>query len=424
LFPPKIRHAFEPDNPYAMEKFTHTRMIRSVSPFLFLIGIILGFGKDAVSFDRVTADTKVSLLTASPGEELYSIFGHSALRVHDPFTGLDEVYNYGTFDFNTPNFYLKFTRGQLLYQLSVTTFEVFLAEYHYEGRAVYEQTLNLRPDEIFRLYDFLSVNRLPENRSYLYDFFFDNCATRIRDVVDAHVGIVWSEDVFQGPPRTFREMLQPYVGNMPWAAFGIDLALGLPADEIAAPWDYMFLPDEMFMAFAYARRTDGSPLVEDFREVLTESIVRSEPHFFSPRLAMWLIFLIGGFSLVSPNFSRGFDLGYFTLLGIGGLVVFFLWFLSDHGATKNNLVLLWMLPTHLYFIFRAFKARGTRRFPLRYFQFVFGLNLLFLLLWGIVPQGFNPAFFPLVLIAAVKAFFIGFRIEGIRGLRSFLRSGT
>ena len=365
--------------------------------------------------DRIGPDTKVSLLTASPGEELYSVFGHSALRVYDPVTGLDEVYNYGTFDFNTPNFYLKFTRGQLLYQLTVTTFDTFLAEYRYEGRAVYEQTLTLSPAEVDRLYRFLSINRMPENKSYLYDFFFDNCATRIRDVINAHVDILWAEDPFPGPPRTFRDMLQPYVAYTPWAAFGIDLALGLPADAIADPWDYMFLPDEMFMAFAHARRADGRPLVEGFREVLSESLVRVGPSFLSPQLVMWLVFLIGALSLYSRKFSRGFDLVYFSLLGVGGLVVFFLWFLSDHGATKNNLVMLWMLPTHLYFIFRVYQAEKS--FPYRYFQIVFVLNLMMVFLWRILPQGFHPAFFPLVLTAAIKSFFIGFRIEGIRGLR-------
>ena len=393
---------------------------KSFLRILLVISCLLMVGSQnlkAWSSDRITPLTRVSMLTASPGEELYSVFGHSALRVHDPVTMLDEVYNYGTFDFNTPNFYLKFIRGQLLYQLTVTTFETFLAEYHYEGRAVYEQMLALEPGEVQSLYQFLQVNRMPENRDYLYDFFFDNCATRIRDVIDAHVEVEWDPDPFPGPPRSFRDMLQPYVAGTPWAAFGIDLALGLPADEITDPWDYMFLPDEMFVAFAQARRADGRPLVESFLQVLPETIQHGDPSFMNPARIMWILFLLGVLSLFNKRISKGFDLVYFSLLGVGGLVVFFLWFFSDHAATKNNLVLLWMLPTHLYFIFRAYSAGRYRKMAALYFKAVFVLNLAFLFLWWVLPQGFHPAFFPLILTAALKASFIGFMPEGLPALR-------
>ncbi len=351
---------------------------------------------------RLSAEAQITMLTASPGDELYSVFGHSALRVYDPVTGIDEVYNYGTFDFNTPNFYLQFTRGKLMYQLSVSTFPQFLLEYEYEQRAVYEQILTLNPEEKQRIYDFLQINRLPENRSYLYDFFYDNCATRIRDVVHDLLDIQWGEDPYPGTPQSFRDMLQPYLANMPWAAFGIDLALGLPADKIASPWHYMFLPDEMFTAFAQARRLDGRPLVSEHNVVLQGSTHTSGPSPITPVRTLWLVFIIGCLSLLHKRFSLVFDRIFFSVLGLAGIVIAMLWVFSDHLTTNQNMNLLWAIPTHLYFIFRVERNKMTS--AVRYYFLVTGLlSALMVIFWWAIPQGFNAAFFPLVLLAGVKA---------------------
>jgi hypothetical protein len=351
---------------------------------------------------RLSEEAQISMLTASPGDELYSVFGHSALRVHDPLAGIDEVYNYGTFDFNTPNFYLKFIRGKLFYQLSVSTFRQFLYEYDQEQRAVYEQLLILTSDEKQRIYDFLLVNRLPENRSYLYDFFYDNCATRIRDIVHELLVIDWGEDPYPGPPRSFRDMLQPYLSNMPWAAFGIDLALGLPADRIATPWHYMFLPDEMFTAFAQARHIDGRPLVGHHQVVLQASGQPSSSFPITPKAVTWTIFLIGLASLFNKRFSYAFDKAFFSVLGLTGIVIAVLWFFSDHESTNQNMNLLWAIPTHLYFIFRT--GTSGKLTTVRYYYLgVCIVSVLLIVLWHFIPQGFNAAFFPLVLVAGGKA---------------------
>lgn len=351
---------------------------------------------------RLSPQAQFSLLTASPGTELYSVFGHSALRVYDPGNGIDEVYNYGTFDFNTPNFYLKFIRGKLMYQLSVSSLSSFLPEYAHEKRAVYEQILILNHTEKEQIYEFLLVNSLPENRSYLYDFFYDNCSTRIRDIIDNQLDIDWGEDPFTGPPRSFRDMLQPYVAPLPWAAFGIDLALGLPADRVAAPWHYMFLPDEMFVAVAQARHADGRPLVEGYQLLLADTPAAARQFRLTPVFIMWAIFVIGCLSLFNKRFSMIFDKVYFTLLGLVGVVVLSLWFFSDHASTNQNMNLLWALPTHLYFIFRVKELPGNRAVK-RYFQITCIISFLLLVLWPLIPQGYNPAFFPLIALVTVKA---------------------
>lgn len=371
-----------------------------------LLLLFFGLAPVKAAYGELSPRARISLLTATPGGELYSVFGHSALRVSDPETGLDEVYNYGTFDFDTPNFYLKFLQGKLMYKLSVTSFEYFLLEYRYEGRGISEQVLNLSQEEKQRIYDFLLVNRQPGNEYYLYDFFFDNCATRIRDIVDVHLEPNWGEDPVPEYHRSFRDMLKPYLASQPWARFGVDLALGLPSDRKANPWDYMFLPDEMFLAFAQARHSNGRPLVERYALVLDQTFTPAKPHFFGPVFACWLLFALGLLSLIKIRIARVFDKIFFSVLGVIGLVILFLWFLSDHKATNANLNLLWALPTHLYFIFK-----GNMIYPIgiprHYFKIVFLLNLALLLLWPVLPQAFHPAFFPVILLSAVKAFLYG-----------------
>jgi len=378
-----------------------------ITPFLILLLTI----KTAA----ISPEARFSLLTASPGTELYSVFGHSALRVYDPENLTDEVYNYGTFDFETPGFYLKFSRGQLLYQLSVTSMSVFLFEYESERRAVYEQVLNLTAEEKYTLYDFLQVNRLPENKSYLYDFFYDNCSTRIRDIVDRFLDIDWGEDRYSDSPRSFRDMLQPYLAGAPWPRFGIDIALGLPADRIAGPWHYMFLPDELMFSFDQARHRDGRPLAGEVSVVLQETPPGASKTLLRPLLLMWLVFAAGLLSLLNPRFSLWFDRIFFAALGVTGLVIFLLWFFSDHTSTNQNMNLMWALPTHLYFIFRLNKLHQPK-IVRWYFRGVLVIASLLMILWPLIPQGFNPSFFPLLAIIAVKSYFITFfRESGTEG---------
>ena len=184
---------------------------------IFVIGIPFFSLAQALS-ERAS----ISLLTGSPGTELYSTFGHSAIRVHDPSTGMDIVFNYGTFDFNTPNFYLKFAQGKLNYKLSIETFEQFRAGFIYENRSVVEQKFNLTQTQKNLLFALLEQNYLPENRFYKYDFFFDNCATRIRDLMITAFG----EDFqYQYPEEwknsglTFRNLIDMYLTNHHWSDF-------------------------------------------------------------------------------------------------------------------------------------------------------------------------------------------------------------
>ncbi len=385
--------------------------------FILLFTCIAGLTSASQPYHhgQLSPQAKVSMLTASAGPDLYAVFGHSALWVYDPANGIDEVYNWGTFDFDTPNFYPLFIRGRLLYMLTVTPLNSFLYSYMIDGRSVHEQVLNLTPAEKQDIYEFLKINRQPENIHYFYDFFYDNCATRVRDLVDNHLDIDWGPDPHPHEERSFRQMLKPRVQHIPWISFGIDMLLGLPSDKIATPWHYMFLPDEMAIAFQQARHNDGRMLVSGYNELLPLAYEKARPFPVTPTMVFWALFVVGALSLLKPRLARIFDKIYFTLLGIAGIMLFYLWFVSDHHATAQNLSLLWALPTHLYFIYRASvrspggkpsgkEGNPIKRLPLIYFRMVFVVGAALLVLWPLNPQGFHPSFFPIIALMTLMAY--------------------
>jgi hypothetical protein len=391
---------------------------------VFFILLYVGLANAQGQGKKLSENAEISLLTASPGDHLYSVFGHSAIRVSDPNQNLDIVFNYGTFDFDTPNFYLKFVRGKLLYKLSVAPTEYFIPEYQMEGRAIYEQVLALSPEQKQEMFNFLVNNSSPENAYYHYDFFYDNCATRIRDVVDLMVKPHWPEKneindqtlavvkshynyEFDYKPdlsdsRTLRDMLQPYLVTMPWSAFGIDLALGLPADKVATAAEFMYLPDEMLIAFDLALLPNGSPLISERRLILSKSVELTPANFIKPWMVTWLVFLLGILSFWNQKFSQVFDRIYFSLIGLLGIIILLLWFFTDHITTKTNLNVLWAIPTHVYYIWKNNQLESTA-FSKTYFRFAGGLLFLTILLWPWIPQAFNHAFFPLVLLSLIKS---------------------
>lgn len=347
----------------------------------------------------------ISLLTGSPGAELYSTFGHSAIRVTDPARQLDIVFNYGTFDFNTPNFYLKFAQGKLLYKLSVEEFSNFQYGFQYENRSVVEQILNLDMSQKERLYRLLLDNYKPENRYYKYDFFFDNCATRIRDLMPAAFGDGFQYNYpehWKEGKMTFRNLIDLYLGNHHWSDFGIDLALGLPTDGRAAPADYMFLPDYLMEGFGTAtivRNEAKYPFVLSTVEIIPRKHSIPSVFFITPVRMGWSIFVLT-FTLSVIGFKTRqrfiwFDKVFFSLIGIIGWVVFLLDFFTDHLATKNNMNMLWAVPVH--FPLFLFWFRLPAKFEKSYLWIFLILNLLILVFWKVFPQNYHMAFIPLIL---------------------------
>lgn len=349
-------------------------MVRTGILFLLLSSLTFVLPIQKLCPAPLSPEAKVSLLTCSPGTETYSLFGHSAIRVHDPAQGFDLVFNYGTFDFNTPNFYMKFVKGRLNYMLSVSTYEQFLREYIIENRSVYEQELLIPHTSKETLFNNLLENYRPENRYYLYDFFFDNCATRVRDIIETSIEAPVEYDYSDYQEiRTLRQLLDPYLDVSPWLDVGVDLAMGLAADKKASPHEYMFLPDYIMNIFdkAMIDSADYSrSLCSNFVIVFKADPELSDPSPFTPHRVFWALFL-GALAVTFIEFRKKeswlwFDRILLLVLGLLGTFFVLLWIGSDHEPLKANLNLLWALPLHLAAVF-FLRKRGNPSFPGIYF---------------------------------------------------------
>ena len=308
----------------------------------------------------LSVTAKASIITCGPGDDFYTTFGHSALRIQDTAKGIDLVYNYGTFDFDTPHFYWKFMRGRLDYMLGRSSFEEFMAEYRYYGRAVWEQTLNFTPQEVCNLFLLMEQNYLPEYRYYRYDFFRDNCATRPRDMVYLACG---KQDVESGKRKvksgmSYRDYLHSAMrGKLEWWALGVDLLLGLPADHKCTADEAMFYPLVMEQEFAEFRR-NGSPLVGPTVTLLEEN--RAEvPDSFPPFVVFTLVFaavaVLGIKGQKGQKWQKSFAVVsrvLFVLAGLIGLFLLFMWFGTNHYCTEWNLNILWLSPLLLLIAIR------------------------------------------------------------------------
>lgn len=354
--------------------------------------------------DNVTLskDAEISLLTCSPGEELYSLFGHSAMRVRDVSQDLDIVFNYGTFAFNE-DFYYNFSMGRLNYRLAVQQFDGFMREYVHYKRGVVEQVLDLDSLQKAKIFDFLKWNYLPENRYYPYDFFYDNCSSRLRDVLDTILNdqIVWADLMEESEP-SFRNIIDRYLIYHPWGDFGIDLGLGLPCDKVPNSREYMFLPDKLLEAYDNAE-VNGKPLVVRKHNLLEAEGLKESWSLSNPTPLFWLLFgivaILSAIGYRKGRLLKGLDLALFVIIGAVGALIFFLWFITDHEATANNFNMLWAWPTHILAIPLLFFNKW-RRFYFMAYGFVL---LLTLILFPFLPQMLHVATIPLMLMMLTRA---------------------
>jgi hypothetical protein len=328
--------------------------MKPVISLIFFINLLcLPFLTHSQSFSD---QTSISIITCGPGSELYSSFGHSAIRVKDPKNNRDLIFNYGTFDYQTPGFYMKFIRGKLPYALGVQRFSGFYRSYQMEGRWIKEQKLNISDEERRELIQFLLNNARPENRLYFYDFFKDNCATKIAEVLNENLKTppIYNFDFYQ-EELTYRDLLHQYLKEKAWARFGIDLALGSLIDRKLEPKDYQFLPDYLMESFQGIR--EGNKIItSDIKNTLLKE--RAKPiesySMSNPIVVFWgLLFL--AIVLTINDFRQGkihllFDRILFGITGLTGFVILFLWFGTDHYATKINLNIMVVSPLFLFLL--------------------------------------------------------------------------
>lgn len=361
---------------------------------------------------RLSPDAEISVLTIGQGSSLNDAFGHSGFRIKDTRLGIDEVYNYGIYNFNTPNFYLKFAQGKLNYLIGKNSFEDFYNSYIYQNRSIQEQTLNLSQTEKQQLYDYLLNNFKPANRAYLYDFFFDNCATKIKDVVVLNVD---SKVVFNEPkgfqPKTFRTLIQDQLDVNSWGSVGIDLALGSVIDRPATPEEHMFLPQYIHTFFGAATFANTNKNLVTKDEVLykKKETETSKNLLFSP----FVIFGVLGLIIIAITYfdykkqrrTKLLDLLIFSITGLIGVLILFLWFATDHEATAQNYNLLWAFALNLFVIGQLNKPSPKLWF-LKYLKFIFIMLCLLTFHWIVGIQVFAIALWPLILALGLRYLFL------------------
>jgi len=353
-----------------------------------------------------SCNLRISLLTCAPGEELYSTFGHTALRVQDSVRGTDYIFNYGTFEFG-PDFYTKFIRGKLLYFLSVENFTDFVYEYQMQSRSIQEQILQLSCTEKHRLYTSLQTNALEQNRYYKYDFLFDNCTTRAGDIVVKNVdsSIVF-KNILPGNGLSFRNLIHSYLngGHEYWSKLGIDILLGVKLDRKVTNREAMFLPDYLLKGFDSAN-LNNHPLVSPPQTILKmPSTLKGKPLFTPSIVFTLLLVLIVVISIVQSNWARAtirvFDFLLFFILGLAGFLLLFMWFATDHKVCQNNYNLLWALPTNAV---AAFFVQGRKSWVEKYFGVVLGLSIILMVAWFFLPQQMNNALIPVLLLIIYRS---------------------
>ncbi|MGC9312479.1 MAG: DUF4105 domain-containing protein [Sediminispirochaetaceae bacterium] len=346
-------------------------LISCLFPALFLLPMQLGAQAWAVEID-LSEEAVVSMVTIYPGEALYSMYGHTAIRILDPPNDLDLLYNYGqaSIPFDS-GFVPRFVSGDLPFILGVAdSMRAFHFYREYEDRTIYEQVLNLSAEMKQEVFDYLAENAREENRTYIYDFFFDNCTTRVRDLFEELFAdrLHYPEESL-GLGGSYREDIGPYLRGIPFVKLGIDLMLGRHADGTVTMESALYLPLQLTLAVEEAELSGRNGFVAESRFIYEQQRPEPQPPAVGPAMIMWLLFLTALFLTLfegkAPRVARWFDSVLYLLAGLVGCAAALLWAFSGYEMTTDNINLLWAWPTHIaaavFFLLRIPKGKTGQR---------------------------------------------------------------
>ena len=377
-------------------------MFRKITIFsLFLLWSVVSC-QLSIAQDRQDS-IRVTLLTCSPGQEIYELYGHTAIRCQQPEQALDAVFNYGVFDMSKSFFAWHFVLGQTDYMVQPVPWEFFVREYQERGSSITEQELNLTPWEAKRLTSHLLENCLPENREYRYNFLYKNCTTMVRDMVEQAInGRIQYPDAL--PHRTYREILHHYTAEHPWAQEGNDLLLGADVDTILSEHAAMFVPENLMQAFDGAfictPRGDMRPLVRSKAVIVPSIPSEREDSCHTPLQAILAFGAICLFILLLEVWTKRlfwmWDVLLLLLQGAAGVLLTFMFFFSEHPAVGSNWQIWLLNPIALVGIPLVIKA-AIRHTPTHWYAFQFAVLALFLLFSPWIPQVFAKITVPLAL---------------------------
>ncbi|MCT4639722.1 MAG: DUF4105 domain-containing protein [Bacteroidales bacterium] len=377
--------------------------------YIFILIFTITITVQSLSAQRLSEKSVVSLLTCSSGTEFYTAFGHTAIRVYDPVKGFDLAYNYGVFNFNDPNFYSNFIIGKPSYRLQRESMTRFADYYRYFNRSVYEQKLNLPLEKRQEVFDFLQENAKPENMSYEYDYFRNNCATKVVDVFD----IILKDDIVYNytdvnTDNGFRGLMKPYINNqMPWVKLGSDIILGWKSDLKTHPKQSTFLPEYLRDIYSNSQidiNGNKEPLVYEARLILPRKHEQSinipfytKPLFITSVIA-FIILIITYIGFRKNSYSNLLDKTIWSLNAIIGIALLFTWLFTQHIYSAYNLNLLWLSPLAIAFLHK----RVSKMWIILRYAFIVTL-IIATIGWSLLPQEFNSAFFPLIIIFLIRA---------------------
>lgn len=367
------------------------------------------FERDSVEF---------SLLTCSPSTEIYALYGHTAIRYRNLTTGDDWAFNYGLFDFSAPNFVWRFTKGECDYELGIIPYYIMEYEYRHRGSAVYAQVLNLTRQEKEELFRLLMINYQPENRTYRYNFLYDNCTTRARDRIEEAIDgtVVYQE--YKDRKLSYRQIIHQYTADAPWAEVGNDLCLGLDADKPITMRQEMFAPFYMkdYAAHAVIRIPDGKerPLVlrEDTlvplpaQKQVPEGTARLFAEYLTPvvvgTILCVLMLLLGVVQYCRNKIYWGVDLFFQILVGLMGCVVTLLFFFSEHPTVGTNWQILLLNPLPFFFLPRVIWCCVHRKKTV--IHAVYTVWLVFFMIFSVfTPQDFCAPVVSLACILLIRS---------------------
>ena len=371
--------------------------------FLFFLLFLFTFSSvKSQDYDSL----RVSLLTVEPhSKAVWTIFGHTALRLSDPAMNVDIVLNWGMFDFGRPNFILRFIEGKTDYFLNASPFQNVILNHAIEEATVYEQILNIPDSEKYALLEFLQINLLPENIEYRYNFFFDNCTTRPRDIIERFCGGTLNYPQ-QTQQVTFRRLIHRYTQSYPWTELGIDCIIGSGADSLITYRNELFLPLNLMDALNHSMIIDQDG--DEQPVVFFSELILQSPYYQPISIKLWDRPLLIGFvvfilylALVIIGYRKKYKFCLpfallFFIAGAGGCIVAMLNFFSVHPCVQSNWNILWLHPLH-FIACAGFFFRKSYRWIRWYHTVNFVLLSCFLLGWHWIPQELNIACIPFIL---------------------------
>ena len=388
---------------------------------LVMLGIFFCLSSTSLFAQKLSESTKVSLITVAPGNELNDSFGHTLLWIYDPAHGVDKAYNFGGYDYDTDDFYWKFVKGQLPYQMSYASLDAYRQYYQKQNRKMIEQVMSLAIGQKQLLYDNLEKTyNNPTTRNYMYKFYTDNCSTRIRDaLILACTDSVHLQNIPAMNDSTYRQWMNKCLlrKHHYWAAVGMNAGLGAPADERILQYGASYIPENLMKSMAAARRMAKHRVfyfVKDTHDLYPTSMDDEKPAFYlTPRFWFIIVFIFTFYRTFRHWKKRQkgylFDKIMFGLVGVLGWVLLFLWFGTDHGVTNYNRNLLWAFPFHLPIIFWLSQEKAARDYWYGYYFMLTGLMIAMGLVF--VAQ-YSMDTVPLVLALFVRAFYhAGFERE-------------